>query len=404
MHLNEYVILRAFSKKKPRPINKKPTIRSNGAIMLAFEADEPSGFKIERAELSKKEFFDLPKDPQVRSIAPNIPMKLHEPVTREYLLSPPKNGPTWGIEMIGGHNSCYSGKNITVAVLDTGIDGKHTAFNGINIIEKDFTGEGNGDSNGHGTHVAGTVFGREVDGARIGVASGIKRALIGKVLSSKGDGGTGQITEAIHWALSNGANIISMSLGMDFPGYVKEMVHKGYPPDFATSIALEGYRANLNLFNTLGRLVQTSGEFFQPAIMLAACGNESKRGIDPLYEIVASPPSAAEGILAIGAVEKKDLLVNVAPFSNTKPDMCAPGVGIVSAASGGGLKILSGTSMATPHVTGVAALWAEKLSLSGIFNAKNLIARLLANTTFAPLQEGYDPLDLGAGIVQAPFD
>jgi subtilisin family serine protease len=331
-------------------------------------------------------------------------MKLQEPVAKDNLLSTVKAGATWGIEAIGADRTPFTGYGITVAVLDTGIDSGHTAFNGIELIEKDFTAEGLGDENGHGTHVAGTIFGRSVEGVRIGIASGIKQALIGKVLGAQGGGSTSMITEAIQWALTNGANIISMSLGMDFPGYVQYMQEAGYPADLATSIALEGYRANINLFNTLAALTQNLGEFLQPAIIIAASGNESKRDIDPSYEIAATPPSAAEEILAVGALEQTDSHLTVASFSNTKADICAPGVGIISARMGGGLSRLSGTSMAAPHAAGIAALWAEKLSEKNSFTSKNLTAKLLSSASLEPLGEEYDPLDAGMGIVQAPLE
>ena len=122
---------------------------------------------------------------------------------------------------MGADTSPFTAKGVTVAVLDTGIDATHPAFEGVELIQKDFTGEGRGDKNGHGTHVAGTIFGQTVDGLRIGVAPGIGRALVGKVLDALGGGSTQSIAEAIQWALNSGANVISMSLGMDFPGLVK---------------------------------------------------------------------------------------------------------------------------------------------------------------------------------------
>ncbi len=399
MKLNQYVILRLSSNAALRftddTLMAKRAVVGGGRVLT----DE---LKVETAELTKKEINDLNRDRDVKSIAPNIPMKLYEPVEKEDLLTVEKAATTWGIEAVGAHRSPFTGHGVTIAVLDTGIDSGHLAFNGIEVIQKDFTGEGNGDDNGHGTHVAGTAFGRPVDGTRIGIASGIEKALVGKVLGASGGGTTSMITDAIQWALQSGANIISMSLGMDFPGYVDQLVGIGYPADLATSVALEGYRANINLFNTMGTLVQNLGEFLQPAIIVAASGNESRRDIDPNYEIAAAPPAVAEGILAVGALEQKDDLLDVAQFSNTKPDISAPGVNVISARSGGGLRRLSGTSMATPHVAGVAALWAEKLADTGLLTAKNLAAKLISSATLEGVVPDVDLLDVGMGIIQAP--
>ena len=399
MALSQYVILRLSSNAALRLADDGLKVGSKAAGAGTAFSDE---IKVETAELTKREINELSRDRDVKSVAPNIPMKLYEPVEREELTAADKSTATWGITAIGADQSPFTGHGVTVAVLDTGIDSGHVAFNGIEVVQKDFTAEGNGDENGHGTHVAGTIFGRAVEGTRIGIASGIEKALVGKVLGKKGGGTTGMITDAIQWALQNGANIISMSLGMDFPGYVNQLVGMGYPADLATSVALEGYRANLNLFNTMGTLVRNLGEFLQPAIVVAASGNESRRDIDPDYEIAAAPPAAADGILAVGALEKRDDLLAVARFSNTKPDITAPGVNIVSAGSGGGLRRFSGTSMATPHVAGVAALWAEKLIDTGLLTSKNLAAKLIAGATLDGFIEDVDPLDAGMGIVQAP--
>jgi subtilisin family serine protease len=85
---------------------------------------------------------------------------------------------------VGADTSPFSGDGIVVAVLDTGIDASHPAFEGVDIVQKDFTGEGVGDQHGHGTHCAGTIFGRTSEGTRIGVAPGVKKALIGKYWSA----------------------------------------------------------------------------------------------------------------------------------------------------------------------------------------------------------------------------
>jgi subtilisin family serine protease len=73
----------------------------------------------------------------------------------------------WGVRAIRADMSPYSGEGVIVAVLDTGIDAAHPAFAGMELVQRDFTGAGNGDVHGHGTHCAGTIFGRDVDGLRV---------------------------------------------------------------------------------------------------------------------------------------------------------------------------------------------------------------------------------------------
>ncbi|MDJ0735855.1 MAG: S8 family serine peptidase [Nostocaceae cyanobacterium] len=361
------------------------------------------------SDLTSRDIADLHRDPQVVNIAPSMPVHLIEPVATEAADTGEETEATWGVIATGANQSPYTGKGITVAVLDTGIDANHEAFKGVQVVEKDFTGEGNGDQNGHGTHCAGTIFGQVVDGLRFGVAPGIEKAVIGKVLSAQG-GSTEQIYQAILWAIDQGAHIISMSLGMDFPGLVKQLVERrNFPADFATSMALESYRANLRLFENLAALIRARSPFFQPTLLIAAAGNESKRQINKEYELAVAPPAAADGIISVGALQTSGVphdSLSIANFSNTGPNISGPGVGVYSAKTGGGYVKFSGTSMATPHVAGIAALWGEKLkqiSPTGNFNGAELSARLIGNATRKKLAPDVEPMDVGAGLVQAPL-
>jgi subtilisin family serine protease len=234
----------------------------------------------------------------------------------------------------GADTSPFDGAGIVVAVLDTGIDATHPAFNGVNLIEKDFTGEGNGDTHGHGTHCAGTIFGRDVNGMRIGVARGVTKALIGKVLGN-GGGGSENIVSAIQWALDEGAHVISMSLGMDFPGFQKRLEASGMKKEAATSLALEGYRLNIQLFDRLAAMVNALALFRQPCLLVAAAGNESGRGDAPPFEIAASPPAVSDGFIAVAALEQGTSGFGVATLSNTGAAVSAPGVGVVGAETQG---------------------------------------------------------------------
>jgi subtilisin family serine protease len=288
-----------------------------------------------------------------------------------------------------------------VAVLDTGIDAAHPAFTGVTLVQQDFTNEGNGDQHGHGTHCAGTIFGRDVSGTRIGVARGVKKALIGKVIGSQG-GASDAIVRAIQWAVDNGAHVISMSLGIDFPGLVAALQQQGFPAALAASLALEGYRANVQLFERLAALVRTQGAFQQTTLTVAAAGNESQRDVNPKFTIAVSPPAVAEGVISVAALGQSPPGFTVAPFSNTGANVAAPGVQIVSAKRGGGFQAMSGTSMATPHVAGVTALWAEKVASLGPLSSLQLTSRVVASASFAALAPGFDPADVGAGLVHAP--
>jgi subtilisin family serine protease len=292
---------------------------------------------------------------------------------------------------------------VTVAVLDTGIDNAHAAFQGVDLTEEDFSGSGNGDVDGHGTHCAGTIFGREVEGTRIGVATGVTQALIGKVLNDDGEGDSDMLFRGIQWAVANGAQVISMSLGFDFPGMVQRRQQQGWPVDLATSVALEAYRGNLRMFDALMQLIRSQAAFTPGTVVVAASGNESKRQTNPNHEIAASLPAAAEGVVSTGALAQSANGLTVAPFSNTFVQVSAPGVAIVSAKAGGGLRSLNGTSMATPHAAGVTALWWEEVTASPLpATAGTVTAHLLAKADLTALAPGVDVADRGVGLVRAP--
>lgn len=379
----------------------RPAMRDLDAGPVAMSAEATAGITIDiDSKVSKSTMRTIANDPTVVGFCPSLPMTLIEPVPTPRLHRSGVAATTWGVDAVGATTSPYTGSGITVAVLDTGIDSTHPAFSGVELITRDFTGDGSViDKHGHGTHCAGTIFGRDLNSKRIGVASGVNRALIGKVLGADG-GGTDILTQAMIWARDNGAHVISMSLGIDFPGYVNYLIQqRGYRTDVATSVGLQAYTANVRLFEKLSEFLNAG--LGQP-LVVAATGNESGRHANPPYEINVSPPAAAAGIIAVGALDSSADGFVVAPFSNTRATVSAPGVGIESAGLGGGTTTMSGTSMATPHVAGVAALWAEKLRMQGQLSPLVLQAKIIGDATCDPLAPGFDPLDVGAGLVQAP--
>jgi subtilisin family serine protease len=358
--------------------------------------------RVEVHNVRENEAIDIARDPQVAAVAKPMPTALIKPLE---VAGAAAASAAWGIAAVKADTSNFTGDGVVVAVLDTGIDKSHPAFAGVTIVEQDFSGSGNGDRQGHGTHCAGTIFGRDVSGTRIGIARGVKKALIGKVLADDGGGSSEMIFRGIQWALDQGAEVISMSLGFDFPGAVERMRQAGLPTQAAVSDSLETYRSNLRFFDALMQMVRAQAAFRNTAVVVAASGNESERRSNPPFTIAASLPAAAEGVVSVAALgQGTGGKLEIAEFSNTMAQVAAPGVNILSAKVGGGLRSLSGTSMACPHVAGVAALWWESLRQSGAVRpAANLVvANLLTQARTDVLGPNVTPSDRGTGIVTAP--
>ncbi|MEU1492944.1 S8 family serine peptidase [Streptomyces sp. NPDC005776] len=232
-----------------------------------------------------------------------------------------------------------TGKGVKVAVLDTGVDLTHPDLKGrVSETRSFIDGQEVADRNGHGTHVSSTVGGSGAasDGKERGVAPDATLA-VGKVLSDQGSGSESQIIAGMEWAAKDvHAKIVSMSLG--------------------SSQGSDGTDPMAQAVNTLS---QDTG-----ALFVVAAGNAGAPG-------TIGSPGAADSALTIGAVDSAD---RRASFSSQgprqgdnalKPDLSAPGVDIVAARSqlvsgSGPYTVMSGTSMATPHVAGVAALLSEK--------------------------------------------
>jgi subtilisin family serine protease len=374
-------------------------------------------------DLPPSELAGLTRDENVVGAAQPMPLMLIEPfdVTSDAGAAGSEaagGNVTWGVRAVKADTSPFSGKGAVVAVLDTGIQRNHDAFAGLTIVGRNFTQRSKtdttidpdafDDAQGHGTHCAGTIFGRDVGGKRIGVAPGVAKALIGKVLGP-GGGSTGTLFSAMSWALENGAHIISMSLGMDLVGFRESLKAQGMHERQATSTAMRVLVDNVRFFDKFGNMLRSGGAFSRSALVVAASGNESDRLGTRLgtgaFVLGAAYPSDTEDFLSVGALAETGdpaFPFKIAEFSNAGARLAAPGVNVVSAALGtstSGLKPLSGTSMATPHVAGVAALWVQKLLLSGPATPQRIMDRVRESAVLPP---GLDEADVGRGIPQAP--
>ncbi|WP_210585513.1 S8 family serine peptidase [Streptomyces sp. GESEQ-35] len=277
----------------------------------------------------------------------------------------------------------YDGKGVKIAVLDTGVDATHADLKTQVIESKNFTPAADAtDHYGHGTHVASIAAGTgaKSGGKYKGVAPGAK-ILNGKVLDDNGSGDDSGILAGMEWAAAQGADVVNLSLGgMDTP-------------------EVDPLEAAVN------KLSAEKGILFA-----IAAGNSGPESV--------GSPGSADAALTVGAVDDKDVL---APFSSTgprtgdgaiKPDVTAPGVDITAAAAPGsiidqevgqnpaGYLTISGTSMATPHVAGAAAILKQQHPDWTYAEIKGALAGSTKGGKYTPFQQGSGRIQVDKAIKQ----
>ncbi|WP_432884968.1 S8 family peptidase [Kribbella sp. CA-245084] len=277
----------------------------------------------------------------------------------------------------------YEGTGVEVAVLDTGVDATHPDLTGKVKESVDFSGSPSGtvDHFGHGTHVAATIAGTGAGagGTRKGVAPKAD-LLVGKVLGDDGYGYDSWIIAGMEWAAAEGAKVVNMSLGGE--------ATDGTDP----------------LSQAVNDITARTGTLF-----VVAAGNEGQ-------DETVGTPGAAASALTVGAVDRNDQLADFSSRgprlgdAGLKPEITAPGVGIIAARAAGTIMgdpidelytSASGTSMATPHVAGAAALLAQQHPDWKADQLKNaLVSTAKTQPDQTVYQQGAGRVDLTRAVAQ----
>jgi subtilisin len=329
-------------------------IQAEIAADSAIASIDPEHFVFIYSQADFLRGFKSATDAIVRDMGPVTGLRMPDLETEEEVQV---LGATWGLVKCRVPSSPRSGTGIRVAVLDTGMDLGHPDFAGRPIVSQSFVaGQPVQDLHSHGTHCIGTSCGSQSPPGttpRYGIAH---RAQIfaGKVLSNSGSGTQAGILAGMNWAIANRCAVISMSLGGQIP----------VQPSYTAA----------------GQSALNNG-----CLIVAAAGNASAS---------TGAPANSPTIMSVASLDE-----NLTPssFSNFgKIEISGPGRDVFSSVprpTRYGTK--SGTSMATPHVAGCAALWAET---SPGLRGMALWNRLLA--TARPLP--FPPARVGRGLVQAP--
>ncbi|HLD89107.1 MAG TPA: S8 family peptidase [Candidatus Nanoarchaeia archaeon] len=353
------VVLSVFGIASPEP-KKKVLIGFKGDpddnLVKVHGGDVKHKFHIVKAvaaDIPESEIAKLKKNSNVAYVEEDaIATTAGKPVPYQ-----PPQTLSWGIDRVDGELSwsTATGAGVKVAVIDTGIDIAHPDLKnnvkgGVNFVA---TARNYKDDNGHGTHVAGIISSENNGIGVVGVSPKASLYAV-KVLDRTGSGYYSSIIAGLQWAVDNGMQVASMSLGGS-----------------ADSQALHDAVDNA---------------YSKGVLLVAASGNEAGK---------VSYPAAYSSVIAVSATDSNN---NLASFSNygNEISLSAPGVSIYSTYKGGGYATLSGTSMAAPHVSGAAALAIQSHPGYTNFQIRDLLARTSIDLGAAGLDAQY-----GYGLVNA---
>lgn len=296
---------------------------------------EYDNFEFVVAEVPSSGLDDLRRDRRVASVedddetgipsdwSPSLPDLLNPPDGSDCSTHPDQR-PSWGLERIGAEGVEPDGSGVDVGILDTGIESEHCSLSVAG--GRNFTGDGRPgdyeDRHGHGTHVAGVAGASDNDVGVVGVAPDANLYAV-KVLGDDGSGRYSELVAGIDWCMSNDVELISMSLG--------------------------GESAS----STVDRAIEAAHSAGH--LLLCAAGNEGNGGSGSCDAETMTYPATHEDVVAVTAMDEDDTLASYSSVGSAV-DLLAPGTEVISTTVDNQYARASGTSIACPFVTGVAAL------------------------------------------------
>lgn len=346
---------------KPGPSEKALIHGAKGIIKRTFHLIPAMA-----VTLSEHAIANIKSSKNVAYVEADVIYSAAEPVPGD------ESASSWGVQHIGAdiaHISGNKGTGVSVAVIDTGIDYAHpdlddNFIDGINFVQKldgtldplDFFDQS---GNSHGTHVAGVIAAEENGFGVIGVAPEAHLYAI-RVLDGAGFGLLSWIISGIEWAVENNVDIINLSI--------------------------QGPHAQ--------SLEDACAQAYNSGVLVVAAGGNTNGG-SLLY------PGAYDSVIAVTGTDASDMKAYFSPIG-PEVELAAPGLSILSTVAGGVYDVLNGTSQASPHVAGVAALFYSMgiLDENGNGSINDEVREMLQMTAIDLGDPGPDDI-FGYGLVDA---